>query len=310
MRKIVFLSLLLLGATQVSAQLEEVVSLETGSSTLEGTLLLPDSVNPVPVVLIIAGSGPTDRDGNNSLMKNNSLKLLAAGLQKQGIASLRYDKRGIGASTLSKEQVLEIRFEDFVADAKSWIGYLQTLESVSEIHVLGHSQGSLVGIIAARESEVKRLISVAGLGYPVDAVLREQLKAQPPVLQEQADIILDSLALGHEVKSVHPMLVSIFNPGIQPFLRSYMQYDPQVEIAKLELPVLVVNGTTDIQVGVEHAERLLAASTNGQLVIIDRMNHVLKDAEANRNENLKTYYNPDLPLSTELVPAIVDFIKS
>jgi len=89
-----------------------------------------------------------------------------------------------------------------------------------------------------------------------------------------------------------------------------MQYDPQVEIAKLELPVLVVNGTTDIQVGVEHAERLLAASTNGQLVIIDRMNHVLKDAEANRNENLKTYYNPDLPLSTELVPAIVDFIKS
>jgi len=291
-------------------QQEEVVSLDTGSSTLEGTFLLPESEGPVPVVLIIAGSGSTDRDGNNSLMKNNSLKLLAHGLWENGIASLRYDKRGIGASALNKEQVLAMRFEDLVTDAKSWIGYLQTRDEGSGIHILGHSQGSLVGMLASQDSDVQQLISVAGLGSKVDIILREQLKAQPPVLQEQADIMLDSLAQGYDVKQVHPMLASIFNPGIQPFLRSYMQYNPQAEIAKLNQAVLIVNGTTDIQVGVDQAEQLKAANTNAKLVIIENMNHVLKTAPAERNENLKTYYNPELPLIPELLPAIVGFIKS
>ena len=292
------------------AQQEEVVSLDTGSSTLEGTLLLPEADGPVPVVLIIAGSGATDRDGNNTLMKNNSLKLLAEGLWENGIASLRYDKRGIGASTLTKEQMLATRFNDFVSDAKSWIEYLHTRDEVSDIHVLGHSQGSLVGILSTQEAKVTSFISVAGLGFPVDVTLREQLKVQPPLLQEQADTMLDSLAQGHEVKKVHPMLQAIFSPAIQPFLRSYMKFDPAKEIAKLEQPVLIVNGTTDIQVGVHQAESLLTASVNGEMVIIENMNHVLKDAPAERNENLKTYYNPELPLSPELVPAIVDFVKS
>ena len=302
--------LFLLCAALVFGQQEKVVSLDTGLVSLEGTLLLPESEMAVPVVLIIAGSGPTDRDGNNSLMKNNCLKLLAQGLFENGIASLRYDKRGIGASKLPPDQVSATRFEDFIADAKSWIGYLQTLEEISEIHVLGHSQGSLVGMMAAQDTEVAQFISVAGLGLTVDTVLREQLKAQPPVLQEQADIILDSLAQGHDVNSIHPMLVSLFNSGNQPFLRSYMQYHPQVEIAKLKQPVLVVNGTTDIQVGVDQAKQLVAASTNARLFIVDEMNHVLKDAGADRNKNLKTYYNPDLPLSPKLVPELVDFIKS
>lgn len=243
-------------------------------------------------------------------MKNNSLKLLAHGLWENGIASLRYDKRGIGASALNKEQVLAMRFEDLVTDAKSWIGYLQTRDEVSGIHILGHSQGSLVGMLASQDSDVQQLISVAGLGSKVDIILREQLKAQPPVLQEQADIMLDSLAQGYDVKQVHPMLASIFNPGIQPFLRSYMQYNPQAEIAKLNQAVLIVNGTTDIQVGVDQAEQLKAANTNAKLVIIENMNHVLKTAPAERNENLKTYYNPELPLIPELLPAIVGFIKS
>lgn len=310
MKKNVLIYLFMLSLAALFAQQEEVVSLDTGFSTLEGTMLLPQAEMPVPVVLIIAGSGPTDRDGNNSVMKNNCLKLLAEGLLDNGIASLRYDKRGINASILTEEQIQSTRFEDLVADAKSWVGYLQSREEVSEIHILGHSQGSLVGIITAQNTTVKRLISVAGLGMPVDAILRDQLKAQPPVLQEQADIILDSLALGHDVNIVHPMLQNVFNPGIQPFLRSYMQYDPSEEITKLEQPVLIVNGTTDIQIGVDQAEKLVAATADGKMVIIENMNHVLKNAEADRNKNLSTYYDPNLPLSPGLVPAIVDFIKS
>ena len=309
MKENVFIFLFLITSVLLGQQ-EEIVELDTGTHTLEGTLLLPETEGAVPVVLIIAGSGPTDRDGNNTLMKNNSLKFVAEGLAEQGIASLRYDKRGIGESSLTKEQMLATRFEDLVTDAKSWISYLQTRDDFSEIHVLGHSQGSLVGMMAARDTEVQRLISVAGIGVTVDVILREQLKAQAPVLQEQADIMLDSLAQGHEVKKVHPMLQAIFNPAIQPFLRSYMKYDPKVEIAKLEQAVLIVNGTTDIQVGVHQAENLMAGNSEAELVIIENMNHVLKDAPADRNENMKTYYDPELPLSSKLLPAIVDFIKS
>lgn len=289
---------------------EEIISIDTGAFVQEGTLLVPESDGAVPLVMIIPGSGPTDRDGNNSLMKNNSLKMLAEGLNENGIATLRYDKRGVSGGNLTPQQILDTRFEDFISDAKNWIDHLQNLEGVSDIHILGHSQGSLVGIMAAQGGQVKSLISLAGLGAPVDEIIREQLKVQPPLLQEQADIILDSLAQGHEVKKVHPMLISLFNPGVQPFLRSFMQYDPSSEIAKLDIPVLILNGTEDIQVGVDQAEKLHASCTNSKMVILEKMNHVLKEVEGDRLANQKTYFDPELPLIPGLVPAIVEFMNT
>ena len=293
----------------LQGQSDQIVTLDTDSITLEGSLLQPEG-NDLPAVLIIAGSGPTDRNGNNSIMTNNSLKMLAEGLYENGIATLRYDKRGIGASALSAEQMLDVRFDDMVNDAKSWVGFLQTVEGLSDIHVLGHSQGSLVGILTAQTENVHSIISVAGPGVNGGEIIREQLKVQPPILQEQADIILDSLEQGHDVNKVHPMLQALFRPSVQAFVRSWIKYDPQEEIAKLQQPVLIVNGTEDIQVGVDQAEKLHAAHSSAQKAIIEKMNHVLKDVEGDRNANLSTYYKADLPLSESLIPAIVNFIKA
>lgn len=293
----------------IQGQSDEMVTLDTGSNILEGSLRQPEG-NDVPVVLIIAGSGPTDRNGNNSFMTNNAYKMLAEGFFENGIATLRYDKRGIGASALSAQQMLDVRFDDMVNDAKSWVGFLQTVEGVSDIHILGHSQGSLVGILTAQTEKVRSVISIAGIGVNGGEIIREQLKVQPPILQEQADIILDSLEQGHDVNKVHPMLQALFRPSIQAFVRSWIKYDPQEEIGKLQQPVLIVNGTEDIQVGVDQAEKLHAALPESKMVIIEKMNHVLKDVEGDRNANLSTYYKADLPLSESLIPKIVDFIKA
>lgn len=308
-RTIIHIVLLLVPAL-LWGQGDSLVTIKSGSRTIEGNLMMPDLEEVVPVVMIIPGSGPTDRDGNNGLMKNNSLKMLANDLRENGIASLRYDKRGLQGNPMGDQQEGDMLFDDFVEDARLWINYLQTFKGIGDIHVLGHSQGSLVAILAAQASEVRTVISVAGSGAPIDTIIREQLQTQPPTLQEASAVILDSLEQGHEVKNIHPMLQALFRPSAQPFLRSWMQYDPAIEIAKLDRPVLILNGSTDIQVGVDQAEILNTASANGKLVIIENMNHVLKDAPAARNENLKTYYDPELPLSLELVPAIVDFIKS
>jgi len=301
---------LLLAPAFLLGQVDSLVTIETGSRTIEGSLMLPDMDIAVPVVLIIPGSGPTDRDGNNSLMTNNSLKMLAIGLCENGIASLRYDKRGLKGNPMGEQQEAELSFEDFVADARLWFNYLNALNGISGIHVLGHSQGSLVGILAAQGTQIRSVISLAGSAEPIDNIIREQLKSQPPVLQEQSAIILDSLEQGHDVKNIHPMLQSLFRPSVQPFIRSWMQYDPACELAKLKRPVLILNGTTDIQVGVDQAEKLHAAEPKSKMVIIEKMNHVLKEAEAERNKNLSTYYDPDLPLAAELIPAIVEFITS
>jgi fermentation-respiration switch protein FrsA (DUF1100 family) len=89
-----------------------------------------------------------------------------------------------------------------------------------------------------------------------------------------------------------------------------MKYNSTVEIAKLKAPVLIVNGTTDLQVGIEDAKLLSKANPSAQLKLIPGMNHVLKDAPANRELNFNTYNSPDLPLKAELIPVLVDFIKA
>ena len=112
MKIILFSLLLYLGLSNLMAQ-EEAVVLQTPTGDIYGTLLTPERNNNLPVVLLIAGSGPTDRNGNNPLMTNNSLKMLAELLAKNGIASLRYDKRGISASAAAVQIEPFPRFEKY-----------------------------------------------------------------------------------------------------------------------------------------------------------------------------------------------------
>lgn len=289
-------------------QSEKIVSLKTATGEIEGTLMMPEASLPVPVALIIAGSGPTDRDGNNPMMKNNSLKMLAAELAKKGIASLRYDKRGIAASQKAGMQESELRFSMYISDAAGWVQLLSENEDFSRIVVVGHSEGSLIGMVVAQDHKVAGFVSVAGAGQSADLVIREQLKDQPPFVLEQSMPILNELVKGNTVENVPQMLFSLFRPSVQPYMISWFKYDPQVEIRKLRKPVLIVQGTTDIQVHVEDAKKLEAAKPDAKMVLIEGMNHVLKNAEAERMKNFQTYNQPDLPLNENLVKAIVSFI--
>ncbi len=177
--------------------------------------------------------------------------------------------------------------------------------------MLGHSEGSLIGVVTAEHSAVSKFISIAGAGSPIDTIVRKQLKNQlPEPLFQESNKILDTLRMGKTVKKINPVLASLYRPSVQPYLISWIKYDPAVEIKKLKIPVLIVQGTTDIQVSVDDARLLSAAKPNAKLLIIDNMNHILKEAEADRQKNIETYTKPELPLKQGLVEDLVSFIKN
>ena len=288
---------------------EEEITLKTKTGDIKGSLLVPSNSEKVSVVLIISGSGPTDRNGNNPNMTNNSLMMLANELKKNGIASVRFDKRGIGESTSSGMQESDLRFENYVNDVKGWVDLLKESNKFSKIIVLGHSEGSLIGMIASQKAEVEKFISVAGAGNSAGDIIREQLKAQPAVVLNQSLPIIEKLENGEREENVPQMLYALFRPSVQPYMISWFKYDPQIEIAKLNKPVLIVQGTTDIQVSVLDADKLASANNKAQKQIIEGMNHILKEAEMDRLKNIQTYSMPDLPLKKPLTEIIVKFIK-
>jgi alpha/beta superfamily hydrolase len=285
------------------------VILKTATGEIFGTLTLPTNTNnKVPVALIIAGSGPTDRDGNNMSMKNNSLKMLAEALSKQGIASLRYDKRAVAESRKSAKSELDLRFEDYINDAKGWIDFLLAKNQFSKVIVIGHSEGSLIGMIAAEDRAT--FISIAGAGRSADLILKEQLAAQPKQIKDTCFAIIDSLKSGKTVEKVNPLLFSLFRPSVQPYMISWFKHDPQIEIKNIKKKSLIIQGTKDIQVSLVDAELLSKANNKSQLLVVENMNHVLKIVEGDRKENMASYNNPTLPISQKMVDGIVEFIMS
>lgn len=283
---------------------------EVSIGELKGTLSTPAKKTKT-AILMISGSGPTDRDGNSAMgFTNNSLKMVAQELAKSGYAVLRFDKRGIAASKNAITDPAAMRFGDFIADAKSWLSLLDE-KGYKNLIVAGHSQGSLVGMIISQQNEkVKGFISLAGLGEDVGTTLIRQLGKQAPILVPEATTSLDSLRAGHTVNKVNPFLISLFGPQIQGFIKSYIVYNPSEEIQKLTIPVLLINGTTDIQVDVDQAEMLSKAYPKAQLQIVEGMNHILKDAPSDPAANMATYNDPELPLSDGLMDSIITFIEN
>jgi pimeloyl-ACP methyl ester carboxylesterase len=243
-------------------------------------------------------------------MKNNSLKMLSDSLLSHGIASLCYDKRGIAESVAAGSDESALRFENYIDDAVAWIEKLKSDNRYNKIIVIGHSEGSLIGMIAAARANADGFISMAGAGFKAGDILKTQLAAQPEAIKNACYSAIDSLEAGKTVSEVNPMLYSLFRPSVQPYLISWFKYDPRVEIRKISKPVLILQGTTDIQVSVQDAENLKEALPTATLSIIDGMNHILKDAPADRQANIATYSEPDLPIDKELIKDIVDFIKN
>jgi len=268
-----------------------------------------DAQGKIPVVLIIAGSGPTDRDGNNNAgLNTNAYKMLAFALGKHGIASLRYDKRMIGQSVSSAKED-DLRFEDYVDDAVGLIGLLSDDARFSKVIIAGHSEGSLIGMMAAKDEPVKAFISLAGAGEPGEKILNEQMKDKPDYIKNNFKSIVDSMRRGKINPNVDASLYSLARPSIQQYLMSWCRYDPSLEIRKIKMPILLIQGTTDLQVSVDNVQKLKNAKSNATLVLIRGMNHILKDAPSDKEANLATYKDPALPLDATMVTAILDFIK-
>jgi len=288
--------------------------LVTPTGTISGTLTLPAATGPSPVVLIVAGSGPTDRDGNSAGLRADSYRLLADALAAVGIASVRYDKRGIGLSASAMSGEATLRFEDLVADAAGWLAKLVADTRFGTVAIAGHSEGSLIGMLAAQRGNCSAFVSLAGPGFPAADELRRQLAPQlatSPELAAASDRILTALVAGRTADDVPQPLMVLYRPSVQPYLISWFRYDPRVVIAKLEMPCTIVQGTNDVQIPVADARALAAAQPRAKLVLIDGLTHVLKDASAATVvEQIKTVYqDPSLPIDPGVVRAIAETLR-
>ncbi|CAI8865215.1 Lysophospholipase [Pseudomonas sp. IT-196MI5] len=310
MLRVLALSLTLISGFAQATVLQRPITLDTGTGELFGSLLLPKSDDPVPVVLIISGSGPTDRDGNNvDGGRNDSLKRLAWVLAKHNIASVRYDKRGVAASLAATPDERNLTVEAYVADAEAWGQKLKTDPRFGKLIVLGHSEGALIASLAAPGIDADAVISVSGSARPVDQVIREQLGNRlPPPLMLRSNELLDSLKAGKPDDNVPPPLQAIFRPSVQPYLISLFRQDPAAAFAKLKMPALIIQGSNDIQVGVNDARLLKAAKPDAELALIEGMNHVMRIVPNDVKRQMASYKDPQLPLAAELGTRILGFI--
>lgn len=276
------------------------------SNWIDGSLITPNSGSD-RLAIIIGGSGPTDRDGNQNFLKTYNLKKLAQELALNGIATFRYDKRIVKQIKMNSVDP-NIKFDDFVSDAMDVVQYFKSKQKFKNIYIIGHSQGSLIGMLAAQQ-DVNGFISIAGAGQSIDAVIIEQVEKTAPMFTEDTKRVFDLLRSGKTTTDYPQALTSIFDSSLQEFMMSWMKYDPAVVIKKLDLPVLIVNGTKDLQVSVAEAQLLHEASKTSELVIIDKMNHVLFIIHGDAQENAKSYNDSRGKVSEELITRIVDFIK-
>ena len=283
-------------ATTAHAE-EREVTIDGGKAPLHGALLTPAGGARTSVaVLIISGSGPTDRDSNSAIaaIRPGSLKMLADGLAAEGVVSLRFDKRGVAASIPAYPGEADLRFTTYVDDAVAWGRRLIAEPGVRCIVIAGHSEGSLIGMMVAQRIPVCGLVSIAGAGRPAGVVMQEQLSAQPEPDRTRMLGVLAELMAGHTVQTTAPT-DALFRPSIQPYLMSWMPIDPASEVKKVKAPVLIIQGERDIQVAMADADALSKARPDAQRLILPQANHILKDARADRTGNIATYSDPLFP---------------
>lgn len=291
---------------------DEEVSLAFKEGKIFGSLMEPQVEGDGTLVIIVPGSGPTDRNGNNPQAgTSNNLKMIAEALSDHGIYSLRYDKRGIGESKNILKKESEMDFYMSIHDVISWVEKYRDDDRFKKIVLLGHSEGALIAAATEVSSvDVDGLISVSGTALPADELLLKQLKSQSESLYEMSLPIVEELKKGNLVTELPVELITVFRPSVQPYLISWFSYEPQKVISKVNVPVLIIHGRNDLQISSEEAKLLHQACDGSELSIIKGMNHILKDAPIDVEGNLATYNKPELPLSEGFMEKIIEFIDS
>lgn len=278
---------------------------------LSGTLLKPAGNEHPPVVLLISGSGPTDRNGNQGGTGPGELRQLAEALAEKGIASLRYDKRAVGRSTVAGLREEDFVLNAFVDDAVAWLDWLRQRPDLGPRIIAGHSEGGLIALLAAKRAPVAGIVLLATPGRRLGNVIRDQLQAfgMAPALQAEASTIVAALERGETVPSVSPALHALFRPSVQPFMISELAIDPVKELKTLTLPLMIVSGGHDLQISSADAALLSAQRPDATRLDVPGMNHVLKMAPADRAGQQDAYSNPNIPLAAGLSDAIADFVR-
>lgn len=277
---------------------------------LKGTLFSTenDTAKKPNLIILIAGSGPTNRNGNQIGMQNNSLKYLAEAIAKNKNVAFSFDKRIITQMKTGKIDEESLLFDDFINDVKDIIHYFKDQKKYHKIILAGHSEGSLIGMIAAH-GNADAFISIAGAGRTIDLIITDQVTNQAPFLRKEIEENFAQLKEGKTFEVKNQMLASLFRKSVQPYMMSWIKYNPQEEIKKLTIPILIINGTKDIQIPESEAKLLHDANPKSELKIIEKMNHIFKEINED-SENLKSYSNPNLPIMEELSLSINNFIKS
>lgn len=276
------------------------------NENIYGSIVEPKSRSNSSLVIFIGGSGPIDRDGNQSFMKCDMFKKLAYSLSKKGISSFRYDKRVVTQIRKGKLDK-KITFDDFVSDAIAIIDFFES--KYNSIVIAGHSQGSLVGLLSIKEG-VSGFISLSGAGRTIDMVIEDQISKTAPMFLEDTKKIFKILRSGKITEDFPLPLYSLFNIEIQPFMISWMQYDPKKIIAKIPIPSLIINGDNDLQVDEKEAKLLYNSAQNSEILIVKNMNHVLVEIEGDELKNVKSYNNPELKISEIVIEKMVEFIET
>ncbi len=274
----------------------------------EGSLVTPYSDSKVPLLIFIMDAGAINRDGNDHMSKNDTFKQLSYEMAKSGIATYRYDKRLFKMDGLGIKEH-EISFDHFIEDATSIITYFRKNKNYSKIFIVGHGQGSLIGMIAAK-GKADGFISIAGNADSLDQVIVEQISKQAPGLDKSASVAFRQLKENGRATGYDPALESIFRYNLQSFMRSWIKYNPIEEIALLEVPILIIHGDKDIQVELSQAEKLKEAMPKAEYLIVENMNHILKEIKGNsRLENHKSYNEAWRKIMPEVINGIVNFVK-
>lgn len=284
----------------------EAVEVMNGAVALRGDLWIPKATSgKVPVVLVIAGSGPTDRDGNNALgLSTDAYRMLAEALAANGIASLRYDKRGVGKSGVDFDPSKTV-LDDFVADAAAIATRLRGDARFSTLTIAGHSEGGPIAILVAQKTPPNALVLLASPGRPFETVLREQLGTKLDAAG-MADVgrILKAIRAGTSPDPVSDSLMPLFNPTVRAMIKSIIDVDASALLKKLTVKTAIIQGGHDAQVTAADARALAKARPDAKLTLLPTMNHVFKD-ESSIALPQASYSDPTKPLATGFVTAVV-----
>lgn len=313
--KFIFVILMVSGAIIPQAEalsqiIEEPILLRAKNCDIQGTLMLPPSGKASRVVLIVPDAGAVDRNGNQHMMYNNSLKMYATALAMNNIASVRYDKRGVAASRASCNT--DIDFSTYVSDVKEWIKLLNSDTRFSKVIVAGHSEGALVSLAAVNKgAQVDGYISIAGMGQTFDLILKDRFANESEQVKHIVYDIIDSLKVGKMRRDIPIFLRNTFSVSIQPYLISLMDYDPQNLIKQVHQPILLLQGDTDLQIKVDDVKMLFEAAKKAKMIIIKGMNHLMKEClSMDKKKQFETFIDPSYPLVPQVVDESTRFINA